>query len=207
MAPSIQIPAFALTGLCALPAGEGKHLQMASKSETANAPTIIRAINALNSALGAVAAWLMLPVVLICFTVVILRYAFGTGYVWMQELFIWGHGIAFLSAAAYTFQNNGHVRVDVFYSTMSERSKALVNILGVVVLLFVTCGALFYVSLPQVITSWKLGERSTSLSGLDHAYVLKGFVLVFCVTCILHGIVLLWESWRTLRSPEKGDTA
>lgn len=180
---------------------------MPSQSQIVDAPVIIRAINAVNHAIGIAAAWLMLPVVLICFAVVILRYGFGSGYIWMQELFIWGHGIAFLSAAAYTFQSNGHVRVDVFYSRASNRAKARVNIVGVVFLLFVTCGALFYVSLPQVVTSWKLGERSSSISGLDQAYVLKGFVLVFCVTCMLHGIVLLWESWRVLRSPEDGDTA
>ena len=180
---------------------------MSVESQIVDAPIIIRAINALNNGIGVVAAWLMLPVVMICFSVVILRYGFGIGYIWLQELFIWGHGVAFLSAAAYTFQNNSHVRVDVFYSRANERAKARINIVGVIFLLFVTCGALFYVSLPQVMTSWKLGERSSSISGLDYAYVLKAFVLVFCVTCILHGIVLLWESWKVLSSPQTGDKA
>ena len=174
-------------------------------SQAIDAPMVIRAINALNHAIGVVAAWMMFPVVLICFTVVILRYGFGIGFVWMQELFIWVHGAAFLSAAAYTFQNNAHVRVDVFYSRASERAKARINIIGVIFLLFVTCGVLFYVSFPQVMTSWKLGERSSSLSGLDYAYLLKSFVLVFCVTCILHGIVLIWESWKILTAPRTGD--
>lgn len=178
---------------------------MTAHSQTGDAPLVIRAINGLNHAMGVVAAWVMLPVVLICFSVVVLRYGFGLGFIWLQELFIWSHGAAFLAAAAYTFQSDAHVRVDIFYSRASERAKAYINIVGVVTLLFVTCGALFYLSLPQVITSWKLGERSASISGLDYAYVLKGFVLVFCVTCILHGIVLLWESWQTLRRPSSGE--
>lgn len=179
-------------------------IQMTAELQPVDAPIIIRAINALNYGIGQVAAWLMLPVVLICFSVVILRYGFGIGFIWLQELFVWGHGVAFLSAAAFTFQNNSHVRVDVFYSRASARAKACINIIGVVFLLFVTCGALFYVSLPQVITSWRLGERSSSISGLDYAYVLKSFILVFCVTCILHGIVVIWESWKVLSAPRKG---
>ncbi|MDO5758040.1 MAG: TRAP transporter small permease subunit [Rhodobacterales bacterium] len=180
---------------------------MNAELQTGDAPVIIRTINTVNHGIGVLAAWLMLPIVLICFSVVILRYGFGIGYIWLQELFVWGHGVAFLSAAAYTFQNNAHVRVDVFYSRASERGKARINIIGVVFLLFVTCGGLFYLSLPQVITSWRLGERSTSISGLDYAYVLKGFILVFCVTCILHGIVLIWESWKVLITPRTEDTA
>ena len=177
----------------------GRDGEMTSDSQTVDAPLVIRAIGAINHAIGVVAAWIMLPVVLICFSVVILRYGFGIGFIWLQELFIWSHGAAFLSAAAYTFQNDAHVRVDVFYSRVGDRTKAWINIAGVVLLLFVTCGALFWLSLPQVITSWRLGERSSSISGLDYAYVLKGFVLVFCVTCILHGIVVLWESANVLR--------
>lgn len=172
---------------------------MTSESRPIEGPLVIRAIGAINHAIGMVAAWVMLPVVLICFAVVILRYGFGIGFIWLQELFIWSHGAAFLSAAAYTFQNDAHVRVDVFYSRANPRARAWINIVGVIFLLFVTCGALFWLALPQVITSWTLGERSSSLSGLDYAYVLKGFVLVFCVTCILHGIVMLWENVTVLR--------
>lgn len=167
----------------------------------ANAPAIIRAFDAINRVLGNVAGWAMLPVVLICFSVVILRYGFGLGYVWLQELFVWINGAAFLSAAAYGFQEDVHVRVDIFYARANSHQKAWINIAGVVFFLFVTCGALFYLSFPQVVTSWRLGERSESPFGLGHAYLLKSFVLLFCVICILHGIVLLWKSWVVLRSP------
>ena len=169
-----------------------------------DAPLLIRAIRALNHGLGVISAWLMLPVVLICFLVVVLRYCFGIGFIWMQELFIWTHGVAFLSAAAYVFQQGAHVRVDVFYSRMGSRAKAWVNIIGTVCLLFVMSGVLFYVTYPQVIVSWMLGERSASLSGLGYAYILKTFVLVFCLTTILHGIDLIWESCKTLRAPARG---
>lgn len=180
---------------------------MSTELQTDKAPGIIRAINAINHGAGVIAAWAMLPIVLICFSVVVLRYGFGLGYIWLQELFVWGHGAAFLSAAAYTFQTDSHVRVDILYGRASKRNKARINIIGVIFLLFMTCGVLFYVSLPQVITSWKLAERSTSLSGLDYAYALKSFILVFCVMCILHGIVLLWESWKTLCTPQAGGAA
>lgn len=180
---------------------------MELKSQGIDTPVIIRGIEAVNRAIGVVASWMMLPVVLICFSVVILRYGFGLGFIWLQELFVWIHGAAFLTAAAFTFQHDMHVRVDVFYSRASVRRKAWINIVGVIGLLFVTCGALFVLSWPQVLTSWKLGERSISPSGLDYAYVLKAFVLVFCVTCILQGIVQIWKSWVVLRTGPTGETS
>jgi len=175
---------------------------MMSSDKFSNPPLLIRAIDKLNCIIGDAAACLMLPVVLTCFVVVILRYVFGIGFIWLQELFIWAHSAAFLSAAGYVFQRDKHVRVDIFYGMASERAKAWINIVSVVGLLFVMCGALFYISFPQIMTSWRLGERSVSLSGMDYVYVLKTFILVFCAVSILHGISLLWQSYAVLRNFE-----
>lgn len=163
-------------------------------------PRIIAAIDRINRAVGIVAAWAMLPVVLICFAVVVLRYAFGIGYIWLQELFIWIHGAAFMAAVGYAFAEGAHVRVDMIYRGARARTRAWLDIIGVVAFLFVMCGVLFYVSIPQVALSWRLAEGSSSLSGLPYVYVIKTFIPVFCVLAILHGISLLWRCGAVLRA-------
>lgn len=162
-------------------------------------PLFVVLIDRFNELLGEIASWLMLPVVLICFAVVVLRYGFGSGYIWMQELFIWLNGAAFMMAAGYAFAQDSHVRVDVVYSRASGRAQAWINIIGVTFFLSAMCLVLLWVSYPQIVTSWRLGERSTSMSGLDYAYVLKTFIAVFCVVSMLHGISLLAKSILYLR--------
>jgi TRAP-type mannitol/chloroaromatic compound transport system permease small subunit len=73
-------------------------------------------------------AWLTLACVLVCFTVVVLRYGFNVGFIWMQELYVWLHAIVFTGCAGYALKHDKHVRVDVFYARMSERGRAWVNL-------------------------------------------------------------------------------
>ena len=98
--------------------------------------------------------WLTLGMVLVTFTVVILRYLFERGWVWMQEIALYMHAFTFLLAASYTLSRDEHVRVDILYRPMDIRRKALVNLLGSALLLIPCCAVLFYQSLPFVADSW-----------------------------------------------------
>ena len=86
-------------------------------------------IDRLIAAIGRAAMWLSLFVVLVQFAVVLMRYLFGIGSIWLSESIIYGHAALFMLAAAWTLQQNGHVRVDVFYSNASPRTKAVVDLL------------------------------------------------------------------------------
>ena len=66
--------------------------------------SIIRAIDRLNELVGRVVAWLTLGTVSVCFLVVVLRYVFSIGFVWLQELYVWQHALVFMLAAGYTLR-------------------------------------------------------------------------------------------------------
>ncbi len=70
---------------------KGKHL--------AGLAAFVRLIDRLNDMIGRGTAWLTLAMVLITFAVVILRYIYAVGWVWMQESYVWLHGIMFMIAA------------------------------------------------------------------------------------------------------------
>ena len=88
------------------------------------------AIDRVSEVIGQWLSWLTLACVLVCFTVVVLRYVFSIGFIWTQELYVWLHAIVFTGCAGYALKHDKHVRVDVFYAHMSERSKAWVNLAG-----------------------------------------------------------------------------
>ena len=106
----------------------------------------VRFVDRMNESIGRGVAWLTLAMVLITFVVVILRYVFSIGWVWLQESYVWAHGIVFMLGAGYTLLHNGHVRVDVFYRPAGLRYKAIVDVLGTFLLL-----------LPMVILVFAMG--------------------------------------------------
>ena len=79
-------------------------------------------------------------------------------------------------AAAWTLQQNGHVRVDVFYSNASPRTKALVDLLGSLLLLLPFVAVIAWFAIPYVARSWDNLERSREISGLPFVYLLKTLI-------------------------------
>src|SRR3546814_2533713 len=92
--------------------------------------SFVRFVDAVSDRVGRVVSWLTLGVVLVCFAVVVLRYAFSIGFVWMQDLYVWLHAAAFTIGASYALRHEHHVRVDIFYRPAGERYKAWVNQIG-----------------------------------------------------------------------------
>jgi TRAP-type mannitol/chloroaromatic compound transport system permease small subunit len=125
---------------------------------------------------------------LLMFSVVVLRYGFNVGWIAMQESVTYLHAAVFLVGAAYTYQQDGHVRVDVFYRQFSERRKAMVNFFGTLFFLLPTSIFITVVSWDYVIESWSNLEGSRESGGLPFLYVLKSFILVFSITLSLQGL-------------------
>lgn len=148
----------------------------------------------------------MLPMVLIAFSVVAMRYVLNVGFPWLQETYIWLHGAAVLLASAWVLQRGGHVRVGVFYAKASERAKAWIDIAGVLLFLMPMMSFLYWWSIPLVQRSWRLMERSPTADGLSFVYLMKTVIPIFCVLMMLQGLSLLLRSVLTLvgRKPPHG---
>jgi len=90
--------------------------------------------------------------------------------------------------AAYTLKHDGHVRVDVFYQHYSERKKALINLLGTLLLLLPTCLFILIICWPYVLDSWAIYERSIEGNGLPWVYLLKTLLLIQPSLLIVQGV-------------------
>ena len=80
-------------------------------------------VDRMNDWIGRTVSWAMLPVVLVAFAVVFLRYVAGVGFPWLQEVYIWLHGMAFMAASAWVLKEGGHVRVDLIYRGLGLRAR------------------------------------------------------------------------------------
>ena len=148
---------------------------------------IAKRIDEINDLLGRWVASLTLIMVLVTVVIVILRYGFSIGFIWMQESVRFMHGFVFLLCAAYTLLHNGHVRVDIFYAKMSERGKARVDIIGTIVFLIPVCIAILLFSYNYVLNSWVEMEGSLEERGLHAVYLLKTCIWIFAGTMIAQG--------------------
>jgi len=143
---------------------------------------------AINEWLGRAVSWLSLLMVLVTFVIVVLRYAFDLGWIWLQESVTYMHAALFLIGAAYTLKHEGHVRVDIFYSRFSERGKAWVDLFGSLLLLMPVCLFIFIVSWDYVAQSWELHEGSQEAGGLNGVYLLKSLILMLAGLLVLQGL-------------------
>lgn len=156
-------------------------------------------------------AWLTLAMVLVTFGIVILRYVFAVGWIWLQESVSYLHAMVFMLGAAYTFKHDAHVRVDIFYRKFDTRQRAWVDLFGNLLLVLPVCGFIFLNSWNDVIDSWRRLEGSEETGGLDLVYVVKTCMLLMpvlvsmqSVANILRCALLLRRSPAEDRNTEEG---
>ncbi len=150
---------------------------------------------------GRTVSWLALALVLVTFAVVVLRYLFSFGSIAMQESILYLHASLFLLGSAYTLQQEGHVRVDIFYREFSARHKALVDLLGAVFLLLPVCLFLLWMSWDYVASAWAVHEGSRETGGLPYVYLLKTLIPIAGALLVLQGLSQILRSLGTLLTP------
>ncbi|MCK5639779.1 MAG: TRAP transporter small permease subunit [Gammaproteobacteria bacterium] len=165
-----------------------------------------RRLDTINEWVGRTVAWLTLAMVVITFTVVVLRYLFNIGWIAMQESITYMHALVFMLGAAYTLKHEGHVRVDIFYRKFSPRTRAWVDLLGTLFLLLPVCLFIFWVSWDYVAASWRVLEGSQETGGLPLVFLLKSIIPLMAGLMILQGLSLAIKKFIQLSMPSNSET-
>ena len=161
--------------------------------------SVIARIEAISEWTGRAISWLTFLMVLVTFVIVVLRYVFDIGWIWMQESVTWMHALVLLLGAAYTLKHDEHVRVDVLYQSMLPERKAWVNLVGTLVLLIPTALFIFFSSWEFVAESWKVKEQSREAGGLPGVFLLKSVIPLMACLLLLQGIAELLRSILTVK--------
>jgi C4-dicarboxylate transporter, DctQ subunit len=133
----------------------------------------------------------------LCFMIQITaRYVFNYPLGWTDEVSVlfWTWGT--LWGAAFVLRERDEVRFDIFYSSMSEKTRA-----RFAVITGVACIVLFTISLPAVysyVTFLKVEKTAYLGIRLDYAY---SIYVVFAVATIIRYAALVYNGLRG-RAPE-----
>jgi TRAP-type mannitol/chloroaromatic compound transport system permease small subunit len=137
--------------------------------------------------------------VALTFGLVVARYALGVGSIAAQELVLWLHAIVFMLGAAVCLRHGRHVRVDVLQQRWSPRTRAWVELLGMLLFLLPFAGLLLWLSLDYVAASWAQRESSREPGGLPALYLLKGVIPLAAGLLVLQGVAEVLRAVAALR--------
>ena len=152
--------------------------------------------------------WLALLVVVAELSIVIGRFVFSYEQAFMADLVRFWYAALFLFASAYTLLEEGHVRVDVFYAGFSDRTKGLINAVGVIVLGLVLCWTILIYGMggkQNIINSPILSYETTQAGfGLYVKYLMAGFLGVFAVSMMIQFVSYLLNAVADMRGEPGG---
>jgi TRAP-type mannitol/chloroaromatic compound transport system permease small subunit len=149
------------------------------------------ALDAFSRALGNAVKWLAVLLVLVQFVVVILRYIYGSSFIWMQESVIYIHAALFMLAIAYTLLRDAHVRVDLYYGAWRPTTRAAVDLAGILIGVLPFCWLLIWASWTWAMTSWRMGEGPLQVGGLPLTPLLKAMVPGMAILLALQSVSVL----------------
>ena len=150
-------------------------------------------ISVLNHVIAKAVRWLVLAMALIQFAIVVVRYAFGFNSIAAQESVLYLHAAIFMLGAGYTLAIDQHVRVDVFYSKLTEAKRRVIDIAGHLFLLIPAMLALLYWSWASVLNSWSILEGPISVGGLQAVFLMKSLTPLFCALLLLQSLAHLTQ--------------
>lgn len=152
--------------------------------------------------------WLALFVVVAELLIVVGRFIFSYEQAFMADLVRFWYAALFLFASAYTLLEEGHVRVDVFYTNFSPRTKGWVNAIGSIVFGVALCWVILVVGMggkSNIINSPMLSYEVTQAGfGLYVKYLMAGFLGVFAVTMMIQFVSYFLDAVADVRGEPGG---
>lgn len=147
--------------------------------------------------------WLALLVVLAELNIVISRFIFSYEQAFMGDLVRFWYGALFLFASAYTLLEDGHVRVDVLYAGMRDKTKGFINAWGSIIMGIIFCWVILILGMETRSSTINAPlvslEVSQSGFGMYVKYLMAGFLGIFATTMMIQFCAFLLESvadWR-----------
>ncbi len=195
--------------------------------------SLSRRIDSLNYVAGIAANWLVLLAALVCALDAMLRYGLGSlvslsgkfGVVgevfdWLFTLYrdnsntlrdlqlVMFAGMVMLGAG-WTLKVNEHVRVDILYTWVSDRTRLWIDLLGGLFFLTPFCLVMLYFSWPWFLEAWTGDELSQNAGGLPRwpvkMFLPLGFALLLlqALSEIIKCIAAMTTDYRREHAYEK----
>ncbi|MCF8026183.1 MAG: TRAP transporter small permease subunit [Desulfobacteraceae bacterium] len=149
--------------------------------------------------IGQIASYATLACIAVIAVSVILRYFFNRTYVALDEIQYYCYSIVFLYGFAYVYQQDGHIRVDIINSRLSDKKRHWIDLLGALLLTIPWSAAVCFYSWQYFLRSFKIRERSTEATGLPALYILKFILFLAFILLLFQAVSAVVRRWGLIR--------
>lgn len=137
-----------------------------------------RAIDGVLVLIGKAASWLWPILVLVIVVQVVLRYVFNQGLITLEELQWHIYAVGFMLGLSFAVVRDRHVRIDVVAERFGRRTRAWIELFGLLLFLLPFAIIVAVEAIPFVMASWRLNEISAAPGGLGGRWMLKSVIIV-----------------------------
>jgi TRAP-type mannitol/chloroaromatic compound transport system permease small subunit len=141
-----------------------------------------RGIDRVTTFIGKAVIWLILFAVVVSAANAVSRKLFNLSSNAWLELQWYLYGAAFMGAAAYTLQQNEHIRIDIFYASRSRRTQHWIDLFGHLFFTLPFVVLMTWMLVPYAWQAYQIGQVSTNAGGLliwpARAILAVGFILL-----------------------------
>jgi len=152
---------------------------------------VFKVVDSISWGAGNIAGYFALALVLLMVYEVIARYAFNAPTIWGYEtcmalgMSLYGFGYA------YTESKHGHVRVDVFYTHLSPRGKAIADVICTIIFFLPTIGLVLFYAWNKMCWSWGVMEKSVEGYWYPPWYPLRTLIFLGFAFLFMQGLANL----------------
>jgi TRAP-type mannitol/chloroaromatic compound transport system permease small subunit len=147
---------------------------------------VLTYVDRVSEWVGKATSYLILLLTAVISYEVVLRYGFNAPTIWAQETSTYIFGAFFMLGGAYVMRHEGHVRVDIVYSRLSPRGRAIVDIITFPIFFFLFLGILVMEGTRMAVWSWSIWEHTQS-PWSPPIYPLKTVIPVAALMLFLQG--------------------
>jgi TRAP-type mannitol/chloroaromatic compound transport system permease small subunit len=163
--------------------------------------TFVRIVDKIIDLSGLILMWFPWILTVIIVWELILRNGFNHPTAWAHEFSVMFFGVLTITSGAYALKERAHVNMDLFYINLSERGKAIMNII-VFPAFFVFVIIILWLGWEFALRAIKLNERSISMWS-PIIWPVKLMLPVGAFLLLIEGIALLFKDILTLTSKER----
>ena len=161
---------------------------------------IADALDAVIDRIGRVTGWCSFAIVVVMAYNVLLRYFFHTGSVAMQELEWHLMAPICMLGLSYAILKDGHVQVDILFGRFPERLQNVIRFVSTVLVVLVIA-ILLKLSIPYVLQSYNIGEKSPDPGGLTHRWVLKAMLPIGFALLLVQSLAAMLRALVPILDP------
>jgi TRAP-type mannitol/chloroaromatic compound transport system permease small subunit len=146
-----------------------------SETRTVGGPAqrVNRFIDSIITVTGRWVCWLNVILILVILLQVVLRYGFGQGQVFLEEIQWYLYAIVVMFGISYGVVTDAHIRMDLVYGNLSPRAQEWIEVFGQLLFVLPFALILFIKGVDFVESSWRVNEGSPSPGGLPWRWAIK----------------------------------